>query len=268
MTTDMGHANAATSMMALTFSNVFDLRKTYFLVAGIAGIDPMQGTLGSPAWAKYLVDFGLQWEIDSREKPGDWPSGFIAIGATHPEDPPKFQYHTEAFELNSKLADIAFTLSKDVPLADSPEAEATRAKYTFTPANRPPQVLQCDTLSADTWWAGNLIGERAQAWTKQLTHNKGTYCTTQQEDNATYAALIRAARAGRADSNRVAVLRAGADFDRPYAGQSVFESLSSFETAGGVPPAIENLYRAGLPLVTNINKNWQTWRDGVPERLP
>jgi len=268
MTTDMGHTNAAASIMVLTLSDVFDLRKTYFLVAGIAGIDPAQGTLGSPAWAKYLVDFGLQWEIDSREKPEQWPSGFIAIGANRPEDPPKFQYHTEVFELNSRLADIAFALSKDVPLADSPEAKATRAKYTFTPANQPPRVLQCDTLSGDTWWAGNLIGERARAWTKQLTHGKGIYCTTQQEDNATYVALMRAASAGRVDSNRFAVLRAGSDFDRPHEGQSAFESLSSFETAGGVAPAIENLYRAGLPLITHINENWQKWRVGVPERLP
>ena len=31
--------------------------------------------------------------------------------------------------------------------------------------------------------------ERAQAWTQLLTDGSGTYCTTQQEDNATYNAL-------------------------------------------------------------------------------
>jgi purine nucleoside permease len=50
MTTGMGHANAATSIMALAFSDLFDLRHTYFLVAGIAGIDPARGTLGSAAF--------------------------------------------------------------------------------------------------------------------------------------------------------------------------------------------------------------------------
>ena len=69
MTTGMGHSNAAASIMALTFSPRFDLRHTYFMVAGIAGIDPQQGTVGSAAWAKYLVDFGIQWEIDGREIP-------------------------------------------------------------------------------------------------------------------------------------------------------------------------------------------------------
>lgn len=79
ITTGMGHANAAASIMALTFSDRLDLRHTYFLIAGIAGIDPARGTLGSAAWAKYLVDFGIQWEIDAREKPADWPTGFLGI---------------------------------------------------------------------------------------------------------------------------------------------------------------------------------------------
>lgn len=267
MTTDMGHANAAASLMALTFSNQFDLRQSYFLITGIAGIDPMQGTLGSAAWAKYLVDFGAQWEIDSREKPKEWPSGFVAVGGKSPNELPHLMNHTEVFELNPKLVDVAFALSKKVPLADSPGARATRAKYTYSPANEPPKVLQCDTLSGDTWWAGDLIGNRARAWTKQLTHEKGTYCTSQEEDNATYAALKRAASAGRIDLLRVAVLRTGSDFDRPYPGQSAFDSLSSFESAGGFAPAVENLYRAGLPLITNISEYWQEWRGGVPSHL-
>jgi len=38
-----GHANVAASTMALILSERFDLRRTYFLIAGIAGIDPHQG---------------------------------------------------------------------------------------------------------------------------------------------------------------------------------------------------------------------------------
>src|ERR1700730_779173 len=44
-----GHANVAASTMALILSNKFDLRRTYFLIAGIAGIDPHEGTTGSAA---------------------------------------------------------------------------------------------------------------------------------------------------------------------------------------------------------------------------
>ena len=38
ITTGMGYANAASSIAALVFGGKFDLTKTYFLVAGIAGI--------------------------------------------------------------------------------------------------------------------------------------------------------------------------------------------------------------------------------------
>jgi len=267
MTTDMGHANAAASTMALAFTNQFDLRYTYFLVAGIAGIDPSRGTLGSPAWAKYLVEFSAQWEMDSREKPLDWPSGFVAVGAKTPDALPKIENHTEVFELSSALANAGFVLSQNVALADSAEAKATRAKFTYAPANQSPTVLQCDTLSDDTWWGGDLIGERARIWTKQVTHGKGTYCTSQEEDNATFEALKRAADAGRLDIKRIAVLRAGSDFDRPYKGQSASESLFSFQSAGGFAPAIENVYRAGYPLISNIVDHWPAWLDGVPAQL-
>jgi len=40
MTTGMGYANAASSIAALIFSGRFDLTRTYFLISGIAGVDP------------------------------------------------------------------------------------------------------------------------------------------------------------------------------------------------------------------------------------
>src|SRR5580692_8476659 len=42
MTTGMGYANAASSLSALVYSGRFDLAKTYFVIAGIAGVDPGQ----------------------------------------------------------------------------------------------------------------------------------------------------------------------------------------------------------------------------------
>jgi purine nucleoside permease len=49
--------NAATSMSALVYSDKFDFTKTYFMVAGIAGINPEVGTLGSVTFAKYAGRF-------------------------------------------------------------------------------------------------------------------------------------------------------------------------------------------------------------------
>ncbi len=127
-------------------------------------------------------------------------------------------------------------------------------------------MLQCVTLAGDTWWSGKYIGERARSWTKQLTDGKGTYCTTQQEDNATYEALKRAASTGRVDLNRIAALRSGSDFDRPYDGQTAADNLLNYAAQGGFAPALENLYRAGNPLVQDITMHWSEWRDGVPSR--
>ena len=264
MTTGMGHANAAASIMALTFSPRFDLRHTYFMVAGIAGIDPLRGTLGSAAWAKYLVDFGIQWEIDAREIPSDWNSGYLGINTKSPVDKPPLDYRTEVFQLNPQLADAALALSRNVTLADNAQAQAARAKYDYAPANQPPAVIQCDTLAGDTWWSGTKLGDRAREWTRILTDEKGVYCTTQQEDNATYEALKRAASVHRVDLNRVAVLRAGSDFDRPYQGQSSIDNLLNYAAQGGFEIAIDNLYRAGNPLVQQIVTHWNEWRTGVP----
>ncbi|HZZ13049.1 MAG TPA: purine nucleoside permease [Paraburkholderia sp.] len=266
MTTGMGHSNAAASIMALTFSPRFDLRHTYFMVAGIAGIDPQQGTVGSAAWAKYLVDFGIQWEIDGREIPPGWNTGYLGINTKSPSDKPPLDYRTEVFQLNTRLADTAYDLSRNVALLDSIDAQNARAKYTYAPANRPPSVIQCDTLAGDTWWSGTLLGQRARDWTKILTDNKGTYCTTQQEDNATYEALKRAASVQKVDLDRVAVLRAGSDFDRPYDGQTSADNLLNYAAQGGFAIAIENLFRSGNPLVQDIATHWSQWREGVPHR--
>ncbi|TDV11754.1 purine-nucleoside phosphorylase [Paraburkholderia caballeronis] len=266
MTTGMGHANAAASTMAVTFAPQFDLRRTYFVIAGIAGVNPRVGTLGSAAWSKYLVDFGIQWEIDAREKPRGWRSGYLGINTKGPADKPPLDYRTEVFTLNATLAGAAYALSRDAALADSAEAKTARAKYRYAPANQPPAVLECDSVASDTWWSGTALGEHATEWTRQLTDGHGVYCMTQQEDNATYEALTRAANAQRVDLARVAVLRTGSDFDRPYRGQPAADNLLHYADQGGFAPAVENLYRAGDPLVRDVVAHWSEWQAGVPQR--
>lgn len=267
VTTGMGHANAATSMMALLFSPKFDLRDTYFLVAGIAGIDPQRGTLGTTAWAKYLVDFGPQWEIDAREIPTTWPTGFLGINTAGPDQMPKLDYKTEVFALNARLVDAAYDLTRHVHLQDSPQIAAYRAKYPDAPANQPPQVTQCDTLSGDTWWEGDLIGQRARDWTKLLTRGKGVYCTSQQEDNATFEAIRRADAAGLARQDRVLVLRAGSDFDRQPPGVSAAANLLDYQQQGGFVPALDNLYLTGAPFVHDLVTHWALWKQGIPATI-
>jgi purine nucleoside permease len=265
MTTGMGHANAAASMMAVLYSGLFDLRRSYFLIAGIAGIDPARGTIGSAAWARYAVDLGIAHEIDARELPRGWSNGYFGISTDAPDKKPKLEYRTEVYRLDEALLQRALALSHQVQLEDSDDVRAYRAHYQHAPANLAPQVTQCDTATSDTWWTGQRLGDHARRWTALLTDGEGIYCTSQQEDNATLAALTRAAQSGLVDLKRVALLRSGADFDRGYAHQSAVDALGAqLALSGAARIATDNLVRAGLPLVNDIAQHWDLWRDGVP----
>jgi purine nucleoside permease len=266
MTTGMGHASAAASMMALLYSGQFDLRHTYFLIAGIAGIDPGHGTIGSATWARYLVDVDIAHEIDAREMPKGWSDGYFGVETNGPDEKPRPDYRTELFQVDEALLRKALQLSRHAVLEDSADVVAYRKSYPHAPANRPPAVTQCDTASGDVWWAGRRLGLRATRYTRLLTDGHGDYCTSQQEDNATLLALTRGAQSGLTDLHRVAVLRTGSDFDRPYPGQSAFDSLVAQRAlSGAIHTSTANLVHAGLPLVEDILAHWSQWQDGVPK---
>jgi purine nucleoside permease len=266
--------------MALILSEKFDLRDTYFLIAGIAGIDPHQGTTGSAAWARYLIDYGISWEIDAREIPGTaadpstppWPYGYLAIYPTDTTNQPwnslpslPTPYHSEMYQLNEALLQKILSLTSGVNLTvnDNPTAAAYRGHYAEAKAKGPPSVIQCDTAAGDTWFHGIHLGERAAAWTTLWTGGKGTYCTTQQEDNATYMALSRGAISGLVDLNRVAVLRTASNFDRPYPGETAWHSLCGCGPegdSGGFVPAVNNLWAA--PLLPSSRTSLRTGTSG------
>jgi purine nucleoside permease len=265
MTTGMGHANAAASVTAVLFSRLFDLRRTYFLIAGIAGIDPAHGTLGSAAWARYVVDSGIAHEIDARELPKGWSEGYFGVMTNGPNEVPKLEYRTEVFRLDETLLQQALAISRGAKLEDAADLAAYRSHYAEAAANHPPVVIQCDTLSSDTWWTGQRLGEHATHWTRLLTHGKGVYCTSQEEDNAVLNALTRASDAKLIDLRRVADLRTGSDFDRPYPGQQALGALVDQRALGdAVTVAADNLVRAGMPLVATIVAHWQEWQHGIP----
>lgn len=262
MTTAMGFANAASSVAAVAFSEEFDLARSYFIVAGIAGVSPRMGTLGSAHWARHVVDAGLRHQIDPRESPQGWTSGAIALGAAEPGAPAEWSAGSEIYRLDEGLIQAALAASRQIELADSPEAAAYRARYAAGPATEPPMVSICDTASADTYWHGALIARDVEATLERLTGGEGAYCTTQMEDNATMTALARADAAGRLDLSRVAVLRTASNFDRPAPGQSAIDSLRA--DSGGFGPATENAFRVGDALASEIIANWSQWEAAPP----
>jgi purine nucleoside permease len=169
------------------------------------------------------------------------------------------------FRLDESLLQRAYTLSKKATLEDSDDVGAYRRHYLAAPANQSPEVTFCDTASGDTWWVGKRLGDHARHWTKLLTDGAGVYCTTQQEDNASLTALTRASYSGLLNLHRVAILRTGSDFDRPYPQQDVLEGLrAQLRIQDTVRIATKNLVLAGMPLVDDIVHHWDQWKNGVP----
>lgn len=262
VTTSMGYANAASSISALVHADKLDLSHTYFLVAGIAGIDPADGTLGSAHWTRYAIDGGLQWIIDARQIPDDWPTGRFGIGTAGPGIKPDFDYDTQVFHLNDALVDKAYALSENVDMADSEQAQAYRAQYAEVAAKAAPAVGVCATVSTDNYWHGSLLNEAMNNWARLLTDGAANYCTSQMEDNATLTALRRGAHMSRVDMDRVAILRTASNFAQEPPGMTPTESLHA--DSGGYLPSLKNAHRVGSRLAHAIIDNWDAWKNGVP----
>jgi len=84
MVTGVATAKAAASVMALGLDPRFDLKKAYWLVAGIGGGDPADVSLGSAVWADHVIDGDLAFEIDARQIPEDWPTGMVPLRRERP----------------------------------------------------------------------------------------------------------------------------------------------------------------------------------------
>ncbi|OJT02826.1 Purine nucleoside permease [Trametes pubescens] len=260
LTTGEAEINAASTITALVLSPLFDLRQTYFLVAGIAGISPKEGTLGTVTFARFAVQVALQYEFDAREIPADWPTGYVPQGSLVPGTYPQSLYGTEVFELNEDLRQAAIKLAKTGTLADDAQSQAYRAHYanatSFAAGAAGPSVVACDTATSDVFWSGNLLADAFENATHIWTNGSATYCTTQQEDNGILEALLRGARARLVDFARVLIMRTASDFDRPYPGQSAEANLFAFSP--GFAISIANLPAAGVPVVKGIVAQWHS----------
>ncbi|KAJ6568755.1 purine nucleoside permease [Mycena capillaripes] len=258
LVTGEGEINAASSVSALIYSGVFNLTSTYFMIAGIAGVNPKVATIGDVTFARYAVQVGLQFEIDGREIPADFPTGYFPLGTSAPGIFPASIYGTEVFELNENLRQAVFTLAKvvDPQLNDTADSQASRARYSSfgNAATHRPSVVLCDTATSDQFWSGKLFGEAFENTTKLFTNGSATYCTTQQEDNATLNALMRGALAKLVDFSRIIIMRSASNFERPPSGESAADHLLG--ATPGFGPSILNLHIAGAKVVAGIISGW------------
>lgn len=258
-TTGEGEINAASSITALLMSPLFDFSETYFLVSGIAGGSPNLTTIGSVTFPKFAVQVGLAYEIDSREIPANWPYGYVNFGTNMTNEAPDTIYGSEIFELNENLRNRAMWLASNVTLNNGTAGNvAFRNRYNHSlAAFESPKIVACDTATSDVYWSGSILAKAVEDFFGTISNGTATYCSTQQEDNATLEAIMRAAKFGIADYDRVVVQRGISDFDRAPPGLNATEFFFDV-SQGGSKAAVANLYSVGLTFIEDVLENWET----------
>ena len=264
--TGIGTPYSTLTTMALAMDPRFDLSQAYWLVAGIAGIDPNDASLGSAAWAEYLVDGDLAHAIDVREMPEDWEIGIFPRHTQEPYDPNKPEPSFEMLQLNSELVNWAYHLTKDMQLPDMDGLQESRERYTEHPnAQKPPFVLKGDQLAASRFWHGSILNDWANKWVDYWTEGEGEFVTSAMEDTGTYLALSYAHNTGRVDKNRMMVLRTGSNYSMQPPDLSAAESLlSENEGYAGLDAALESAYIVGSAAIDEILDNWDLYRKRTP----
>jgi purine nucleoside permease len=269
MLTGVGTAKAAASVMALGLDPRFDLSHAYWLVAGIGGGDPADVSLGSAVWAEHVLDGDLAYELDARDIPKDWPTGYVPLRKNVPyEQPVKAELEGEMYTLNPQLVDWAYRLTQNTALADTDQIRQSRARFQgFPNARKPPFVAKGDTISGSTFWHGSKMDEWANAWTRYYTGGNGNYMISAMEDTGTLQALTLLSQTGRADLNRVLVLRTVSNYDREAPGSTAAESLKGlvFGAYSAYMPALEAAQIVGDKVVRYLVDHWSETATTTPK---
>jgi purine nucleoside permease len=254
---------ARTSMAALLGDPRFDFSKAYWLVAGIAGVDPRNGSIGSAAWSDWVVDGDPLLELDDRETPPDWPWGLYArhtprpgLRAT-PDDASGM-----VWRLDPGLTQWAYRLTKDVVLADTPALAKARADFRSEPKSQaPPNVFVGASMGSVRFWHGERRTAWARDWVRIWTDGQAVLTMTDGEDQAVLDTLRLFAGSGRVDDRRVLVLRTASNYSREGDGQ-----MQAIQFAdGGLTASVEAAYRVGSPVVRALVAGWDRYATELPK---
>ena len=268
MVTGIGTARSASAVMALGMDDRFDLSRAYWLVVGIAGIDPEDAPVGSAVWAEYLVDGDLGHHIDAREIPEEWPFGYFPRYTMGPFDPDRPEPTGELYRLNPGLAEWACQLTKHIEIPDDASVQRERALYTEHPkAQGKPLVLKGDHIAALTFWHGELLNDWANQLVEYWTDGEGNMVTSAMEDTGTFLSLTWLDKIARVDKDRVMVLRTGSNYTMQPPSRTAAENLLK-ETKGykyaGLEVAVEAGYIVGSQVVDELISNWDIYGTSVP----
>ncbi|MEO0794614.1 MAG: purine nucleoside permease [Verrucomicrobiota bacterium] len=256
----VGTANTAVSLMALGLCPEIDLRKTNWLISGIAGVNPNEGTLGSVYWTDWIVDGDLAHEVDIRSAPDDWPIGIFPLGASEPYGPSSLESGLmgrpyQRFQLNPELLAWAWQRTRELELSNPDKLKAAIEEYAEYPATREaPKVDIGASLSAARFWHGPHHNEWAEKWVDYWTNQQSRFITSGMEDTGTLQALSHLNRVGRVSMDRVLVLRGASNFTTPPQGKDAVENLigDAEPNYPGMVAALDNLGLVG----GTILKDW------------
>jgi purine nucleoside permease len=272
--TGEGKSHAAASIMGLGMDPRFNLTKAYWIVAAIAGVDPNKASVGSTAWAKFIVDGDLSFQIDAREIPTQnppWSTGYVPLGRSTPYEAPAPPFESinghQVYQLNGGLVDWAFQQTANIALPDDANLQQVRAQYpTFPNALKPPFVLEGDDLAADTFWLGDLLNTWAENWISYWTVNKGSFAMGDFEDAGVGQALQFLTQAGKADQNRLLILRSASDYTVQPQGQTPAQFLFNENNGGlsGFQESLNDVYQVGSTVVKTLSTHWDQYQNNIP----
>lgn len=264
--TGAGTAHAAATLMAVGLDPRFDFSHAYWIIAGISGGDPKRVSLGSAVWANWVVDGDLAYEIDEREIPKDWTTGYVPLRKTTPFEQPAEPTPNQVFELNHGLEKWAYQLTRNIHLADDEKLREIRGNYDGEAVKLPPMVTEGDEISSSTFWHGKMLDAWAAEWISYFTKGQGHFATTAMEDTGTLLSLDGLAAAGRVDRNRILVLRTISNFDQQPRDLDAATSLARqrLGSYSAYLPSLEAAYTVGHAVVNELITNWPKYNATIP----
>jgi len=260
--TGMGPRVSSAAVTAIGYDGRFDVRRALWLVAGVAGADPLMTSVGSAVWADHIVDMAVSYYVDRREQGFDpsWATGWIPLTCAAPfcrggGSPGEAKEGEVAVSLSKPLVDWAVGLTANITLPDSDPLRDMRAPFGeagFTSAATPPQMLRGDTLSGATVWVGYKASEWARQWVPYWTQGRGRFVTTAMEDSGVASALRLLERSERANTSRLLSLRAVANYCTQPPGVSIASFLEGVAPADTGGEGDDTIWNPGYDPVTLI----------------
>lgn len=155
------------------------------------------------------------------------------------------------------------TVVKTVALPDDDALAKARAGYDGAAATAP-ALLKGAEISGQSWWAGRLATEHAERWVDYWTGGGEPLVMSAMEASGIGRPLQMLGRMGRADPNRLMILRTASDYTAPPPGLSAAAYVAAIQAkVPATRQALDATYRIGAPIVAEITGHWARYRDAA-----